>query len=81
MAKILSGSRIAMGFFNLDSDNDWEDNMSISFDDLGIHSESGIALRLTDAVTGQSLGVYRDGYRCNIKADECRILIGELVCG
>lgn len=81
MAKIMSGNRIAMGFFNLDSDNDWDNNMSISFDDLGIHSESGIALKLTDAVTGQDLGIYRDGYRCNIKTDECKILIGELVRG
>lgn len=55
--------------------------MSISFDDLGIHSESGVALKLTDAITGEALGVYRDGYRCNIAVDECKILIGELICG
>ena len=79
MAKIMSGNRIALGFFNLDSANDWENNMSISFDDLGIHSESGIALKLTDAITGEALGIYKDGYRCNIKVDECKVLIGELI--
>lgn len=55
--------------------------MSISFDDLGIHSESGIALRLTDAVTGEELGIYRDGYLCKVGIDQCRVLIGELVRG
>ncbi|MCM1026481.1 MAG: glycoside hydrolase family 27 protein [Roseburia sp.] len=81
MAKILSGNRIAVGFFNLECDNDWETNLSVCFDDLGIHSESGAALRLTDAVTGEELGVYRDGYRCAVKKDECRVLVGELVHG
>lgn len=81
MAKILSGSRIAFGFFNLECENEWEYGMSICFDDLGIHSESGVALKLTDAVTGEELGVYRDGYRCMVKKDECRVLIGELVHG
>lgn len=81
LAKILSGNRIALGFFNVEGANDWEGTMSISFDDLGIHSEAGIALKLTDAVTGEELGLYRDGYRCTIGTDECKVLIGELVCG
>lgn len=77
LAKILSGNRIAVGFFNLEGDNDWESQMSICFDDLGIHSESGVGLKLTDAVTGGELGVFRDGYRCTVKKDECRVMIGE----
>lgn len=81
MAKILSGSRIAVGFFNLECENDWESTMSICFDDLGIHSESGVALKLTDAVTGEELGAFKDGYRCVVRKDECRVLIGELVHG
>lgn len=81
MAKILSGNRIALGFFNLNSAHEWDNTMSISFDDLGIHSESGVALKLTDAVTGEELGIYRDGYRCSVAVDECKILIGELVRG
>lgn len=81
LAKILSGNRIALGFFNVEGANEWEGTMSISFDDLGIHSEAGIALKLTDAVTGEELGLYRDGYRCTIGTDECKVLIGELVCG
>ena len=81
MAKIMSGNRVALGFFNLDAANEWENGMSISFDDLGIHSKSGVALKLTDAITGEDLGIHRDGYRCSIAVDGCRILVGELVCG
>lgn len=81
MARIMSGNRVALGFFNVDSANEWENTMSISFDDLGIHSESGMALKLRDAITGEDLGIYRDGYRCSIGVDECKILIGELVRG
>lgn len=81
MAKIMSGNRVALGFFNLDAANEWENGMSISFDDLGIHSESGVALNLTDAITGEELGIHRDGYRCSIGVDICKILIGELVRG
>lgn len=79
--KILSGNRVALAFFNIDAKDDWSQNMSISFDDLGIHSESGIGLRLTDAVTGEDYGVFRDGYSVKLPADGSKILIGELVQG
>lgn len=79
--KILSGNRVALAFFNINAEDDWSQNMSISFDDLGIHSESGIGLRLTDAVTGEDYGVFRDGYSTKLAVDGCRILVGELVNG
>ena len=53
--------------------------MSVSFDDLGIHSECGMGLRLKDAVTGEDYGGFYDGYRLKIAPDQCRVLIGELV--
>ena len=79
--KILSGNRVALAFFNINAEDDWSQNMSISFDDLGIHSESGIGLRLTDAVTGEDYGVFCDGYSTKLAVDGCRILVGELVNG
>lgn len=79
--KILSGNRVALAFFNVDAKDDWSQNMSISFDDLGIHSESGIGLRLTDAVTGEDYGIFHDGYSTKLAVDGCRILVGELVNG
>lgn len=79
LAKLLSGNRVAIGFFNVDAKDDWVQIMSVSFDDLGIHSECGMGLRLKDAVTGEDYGVFYDGYRLKIAPDQCRVLIGELV--
>lgn len=53
--------------------------MSIAFDDLGIHSESGIGLKLTDVVTGEERGIFYDGYSTKVPLDGCEILVGELV--
>lgn len=81
MARLLSGGHIALGFFNVsDKDSEWEGaRISVSFDDLGIHSETGLALRLTDAVTGEEVGVFRDGFACYVGAWGTRVFIGELV--
>ena len=78
LGKILSGNRMAIAFFNLSTDTEWSQNMNICFDDLGIHSESGISLKLTDAITGEALGVFQDGYSVKIAPDESRVLIAEL---
>ena len=47
-------NRIAIAFFNLAAEDQWTQNVGICFDDLGIHSESGIRLQLTDAITGEN---------------------------
>ena len=69
-AKLLSGNRIAIAFFNLAAEDQWTQNVGICFDDLGIHSESGIRLQLTDAITGEDLGIYEDSYATKIAPDE-----------
>ena len=69
-AKLLSGNRIAIAFFNLAAEDQWSQNVGICFDDLGIHSESGIRLQLTDAITGEDLGIYEDSYTTKIAPDE-----------
>ena len=79
LGKLLSHNRVAFAFFNVGTKDDWGQNMSISFDDLGIHSESGVGLKLTDAVTGEDYGGFYDGYHVKLAPDQCRILIGELV--
>jgi alpha-galactosidase len=79
LAKLLSNNRISIAFFNVGTKDNGEQNMSISFDDLGIHSESGIGLRLMDAITGEDYGTFYDGYYTKLAADQCKILIGELV--
>ena len=49
------------------------------FDDLGIHSESGIRLQLTDAITGEDLGIYEDSYTTKIAPDESKVIIAQLI--
>ena len=77
--RLLSGNRIALAFFNIDTKEEWAQTMSIAFDDLGIHSESGIGLKLTDVVTGEEKGIFYDGYSTKVPLDGCEILVGELV--
>ena len=77
-AKLLSGNRIAIAFFNLAAEDQWQ-NVGICFDDLGIHSESGIRLQLTDAITGEDLGIYEDSYATKIAPDESKVIIAQLI--
>ena len=78
-AKLLSGNRIAIAFFNLAAEDQWTQNVGICFDDLGIHSESGIRLQLTDAITGEDLGIYEDSYATKIAPDESKVIIAQLI--
>ena len=78
-AKLMSGNRIAIAFFNLAAEDQWTQNVGICFDDLGIHSESGIRLQLTDAITGEDLGIYEDSYATKIAPDESKVIIAQLI--
>ena len=53
---------MAIGFFNIGEPTEGPCHMSICFDDLGIHSESGLFLKITDAITGEELGTFQDAY-------------------
>lgn len=83
IAKILSGGRIAIGMFNVsETDNVWcGARINLSFDDLGLHSETNLGLKLTDAFTGEELGVFHDGFSFEVGAYGSKVLIGEIVNG
>ena len=83
IAKILSGGRIAIGMFNVsETDNVWcGARINVSFDDLGLHSETNLGLKLTDAFTGEELGVFHDGFSFEVGAYGSKVLIGEIVNG
>jgi alpha-galactosidase len=83
MMKLLKNGRIALGLFNINEKNDKNvgTKIYVSFDDLGIHSESGRAVKLTNAVTHEALGTFKDGGIFEVKPDECKILIGEIING
>ena len=53
--------------------------MEISFCDLGIHSGTGIKMKFTNAVTGESIGVYQDAFSTQVLPDECKIIIAEMI--
>lgn len=81
MAKLLSGGRFALGLFNTtDNDEAWESSKPcVSLDDLGIHSASRASVRFTDAVTGEDLGVHKDGLVIKLGKYGSRVIIGEIV--
>lgn len=81
LAKILSGNKIAIGLFNIceAKENASSVHLYVSLDDLGIHSESGVSLKLTNAVTNESSGIYKDGFIFKVNANECKIFIGEII--
>ena len=79
LGRILSGNRIAIGFFNIADPAEHAQDMGISFDDLGIHSESDLFLKLTDAATGEELGVFQDAYTTVLAGNQFQVLVAELV--
>ncbi|MGN0163216.1 MAG: glycoside hydrolase family 27 protein [Candidatus Ornithomonoglobus sp.] len=83
LARFLSKGRFALGLFNTtDDDESWEaSRLDVSFDDLGIHSCSGKAVRFKDAVTGEDAGVYKDGCIFHVEPYSCKIVIGEIING
>ena len=81
LAKLLSGGRIALGLFNTREDTQHQDTFVISLDDLGIHSESHKALKLTDAITGSSMGTVKDGMHIQLPGQGTKVIIGEIVDG
>lgn len=78
MMKILSKGRFAVAIFNTDEDRAWHKNISVSFDDLGIHSNTERRVKLTDAVTGEDLRVVRDGFITKLDEMSCKIYIAEI---
>ncbi len=77
--RLLSGGKFAVAIFSLDGLSEQMPDAAVSFEDLGIHSETNISVKLTDAVTGEPFGTFRDGFSVKVKENEFRIFIGEIV--
>lgn len=78
MMKLLSDGKFAVAVFNTDEPEQWAWE-SIIFDDMGIHSNKGKKVKLTNAVTGEELGIFEDGYRISeLYRDKYIVLIGEV---
>lgn len=79
MAKILNNGKIAFAIFNINEEDNWKQNISVLFEDLGIRNNSGLKLRLTDAVTGEDLGIHENGVWLHVLPMEFRICVCEVV--
>ncbi len=74
--KHLSGGEFAIGYFNFSPKRS---NMPFIFADAGLPYQSGAALHLTDAVTGEDLGTHRDYFHQQLESHGCRVLLARLV--
>ncbi|MDD6735007.1 MAG: glycoside hydrolase family 27 protein [Clostridiales bacterium] len=91
LAKIVDKNKIALGFFNVDTDAEKDAVAFVSLDDLGLHSESGVSLKLYDVINDCPLGNVEgkdyskpvsDGIHLGrIKGGEARVILCEIVNG
>lgn len=81
MFKILSNNEYAIAFFNYaDEANRWHGNERfLALKDLGIPYESGMALDLTNVLTGEKFGIVRDCLKVHVEPHSCVVLKGKLV--
>ncbi len=69
-AKLLSNNEIAIMFVNF---NDGEDYVSLYFENLGITAASGLGLKMTDAFTGECIGVNKEFMQFKLPAHDCAV--------
>ena len=72
----LSGNEFAIGYFNL---SPRPAEIPFTFADVGLPYGSGVALALTDAITGEDLGVRRDYCNFWLDAHCSRVLLARMV--
>ena len=76
MMKILSGRKFSFAIFNIDS-HKMGNRIAVTFDDMGI--SPGIPLKITNAITGEDMGIHRDAFIETYPNMTCGIYIAEVV--
>ncbi len=66
----LDNNEYAIGMFNMSSE---ETEVPVSFSEFGLSNESGCGFELTDAFTGQNIGLFREYYTELIASHSCRV--------
>lgn len=74
--KHMSDQTFAIGYFNFAPKSGV---VPFTFVDAGLPYGSGVGLHLTDAITGEDLGVYRDYCNLKIESHGSRVLLAKLV--
>ena len=72
----LSGNEFAIGYFNL---SPRPEEIPFTFADAGLPYGSGVALALTDTITGEELGVRRDYCNFRLEPHCSRVLLARMV--
>lgn len=74
--KILSNNEYVIMFANYEDD---EKNFHIALTDLGIPSNSGMALDMHDVFTGKKIDLIKDYYNADVARHSCVMLKGKLI--
>ncbi|HZK34375.1 MAG TPA: glycoside hydrolase family 27 protein [Bacillota bacterium] len=74
--KPLNDGSYAFGFFNMSDD---EREAALHFWDAGLPSSTGYGFSLRDVWTHEDIGIYKEGYKANLKAHACQVLRARLV--
>ena len=74
--KHMSDGEFAIGYFNL-GENGVE--VSFTFANAGLPYQSGYGFELTDAFTGENIGVKRDYFNPYVDAHDCAVYIARIV--
>ena len=70
--KLLSGGEVAVMFTNL---TDGKTNSELFFENIGLTAASGYGLKMTDAFTGECIGVKKEYMRVALEAHDCAVYI------
>ncbi len=76
LCRILENGEVAVALFNF---HEKAVPVHFAFEDVGIRSNQGYGLKLTDVITGEELGIFSGGYAAEIKSDGYRILRGKIL--
>ena len=72
----LSGGKVALGFFN---PYETEKTFMIPYYEIGLDPLCGWGFDMTDAFTGEHLGVCKEYVQVSVPAGDCRVMTGTLV--
>ena len=72
----LADGKFAFGFFN---NYDTDKQFMIPYYEIGLDPLCGWGFEITDAFTGENLGVFAEYMRFPVPAGDCKIVTGKLV--
>lgn len=75
----LSNNEYALGFFNDAEDGGWPPVSYLSFNEIGLTPNCGYGLELTDAFTGEKVGVFEHDFKVKVPGHDCAMYLAKVV--